>query len=304
MSNSAPNVTGPATGSASDQADRSLSAPSLMVTGIALYLLLVALLSAYIMIAIFPRVIMKPLNPPEATVAKTGPEWEALVDLKFRPLRVFGHEVMGALEPAQGLLLLAFLGGLLGSFMHAAHSFAMYVGNRQLTRSWAWWYCLRPPIGGVLGLLFYFVVRAGLLTASVEAVSPYGVVAFGSLAGWFSKQATDKLAEMFESLFRTDKTKDYRDKLGAQTPTITKVTILPATQPSTDTILTVEGEHFQAGASVVLDRQPLKTDVVSPTLIKATVPAAERPAAGTESQLTVQNAGAGTSPSAPFAVRF
>src|SRR5262249_28675699 len=120
----------------------------------------------------------------------------------------------------------------------------------------------------------------------------------------FSKQATDKLAEMFESLFRTDKTKDYRDKLSAQTPAITKVTLSPATPGSTDTILTVEGEHFQAGASAVLDRQPLKTEVVSPTLIRATVPAAQRPEAGTEGQLTVQNPGAGTSPSAPFAIRF
>jgi hypothetical protein len=62
-------------------------------------------------------------------------------------------------------------------------------------------------------MLFFFVVRAGRLTASTESVSPYGVVAFGALAGWFSKQATDKLAGLFETLFRTEEAQVYRDTL-------------------------------------------------------------------------------------------
>jgi len=107
----------------------------------------------------------------------------------------------------QGILILALLAGILGSFMHAAQSLAIYVGNRDLRRSWVLLYALRPWIGGVLGLLFYFVLRAGLIPAaaasSTDAVSPYGVVAFGALAGWFSKRVTDKLAEMVDMLFRT-----------------------------------------------------------------------------------------------------
>ncbi len=117
----------------------------------------------------------------------------------------------------QGLVLLALLAGLLGSFMHASQSLGAYVGNRQFHTSWVLWYILRPPVGGVLGLLFYFILRAGLIPAATsqtsEAVSPYGVVAFGALAGWFSKRATDKLAEIFETLFRTAKDLEYKDKL-------------------------------------------------------------------------------------------
>ena len=111
---------------------------------------------------------------------------------------------IGPFNEDQGMLLLAILAGCLGSYLHAAQSFAAYVGNRQARRSWVWWYVLRAPVGGALGVLFYFVIRAGLTAGSTD-VNPYGVVAFGGLAGWFSKQATDKLAEVFDTLFRTQK---------------------------------------------------------------------------------------------------
>ena len=202
-----------------------------LALAVGLYLVVVVCLSIYTLIAIFPEVNMRPLTPAQASATNAGHKWEALVSLEFNPLKVFGLEVMKQLEPAQGLLFMAFLAGILGSFMHAGQSFAKYVGNEQLTSSWACWYILRPPVGGVLGLLFYFVLRAGLLSASVDAVSPYGVVAFGALAGWFSKQATDKLAEVFENLFRTEKTGETRDKLSASALLITKVT-LPAPLPS------------------------------------------------------------------------
>ena len=58
---------------------------------------------------------------------------------------------------------MAFLAGILGSFMHAGQSFAKYVGNEQLTSSWACWYILRPPVGGVLGLLFSLRAARGTL---------------------------------------------------------------------------------------------------------------------------------------------
>jgi hypothetical protein len=249
---------------------------------------------------------MRPLTPAQAATATPGQraKWEALVDLKFNPLKILRWEVMGELEPAQGLLLLAFLAGILGSFMHAGQSFAKYVGNEQLTSSWAYWYILRPPVGGVLGLLFYFVLRAGLLSASVEAVSPYGVVAFGALAGWFSKQATDKLAEVFENLFRTEKTGETRDKLSPVSPTITRVAVSAAPAPSTDTLLTVEGEHFQVGATAMLGQVPLESRVTSPTRLTAIVPADKRPPAGAEARFTVQNPGPAATPSAPYMVKF
>ena len=124
----------------------------------------------------------------------------------------------------------------------------------------------------------------------MEAVSPYGVVAFGALAGWFSKQATDKLAEVFENLFRTEKTGETRDKLSDAAPLITNVT-LPAPLPfAGDITLTVEGEHFQRGAKAMLDREPLDTTVTSSTQLTAIVPAGKRPG-GKQARISVPEPG-------------
>ena len=53
----------------------------------------------------------------------------------------------------------------------------------------------------------YFAARGGLIagTSGAENLSPYGVAALAGLAGLFSKQASDKLKEVFENLFKTDK---------------------------------------------------------------------------------------------------
>jgi hypothetical protein len=100
------------------------------------------------------------------------------------------------------LILLVIVAGAIGSYIHAATSFADYVGNRKMTRSWLWWYLLRPFIGVALALVFYFVVRAGFLTGGAGDINPYGVASLAALAGMFSKQATDKLEEVFTTIFR------------------------------------------------------------------------------------------------------
>lgn len=112
-------------------------------------------------------------------------------------------------------LLIVVLAGALGSYVHAATSFADYVGNRQLYGSWCWWYLLRPFIGAALALIVYFSVRGGLVgsTTGAAGLSPYGVAAVAGLAGMFSKQATDKLREVFENLFKTEHPPERTDKL-------------------------------------------------------------------------------------------
>ncbi len=65
---------------------------------------------------------------------------------------------------------------------------------------------MRPFIGTALAVIVYFVVQGGLIagTSGAGSLSPYGVAAIAGLAGMFSKQATDKLREVFENLFRTE----------------------------------------------------------------------------------------------------
>ena len=107
------------------------------------------------------------------------------------------------------LLLIVVLSGAAGSCIGAQTSFATYVGNRTLLASWNWWYVLRPVIGMTLALVFYFVIRGGLLSVSsgADVMSPYGIAAVAALVGLFSKQATDKLEEVFTTMFRTDQGK-------------------------------------------------------------------------------------------------
>jgi len=114
------------------------------------------------------------------------------------------------------LLLLVMISGALGSFVHATTSFTTYMGNRSFVPSWSWWYVLRPFVGTALALLFYIVVRGGLLPTTIDNLqtSVFGFAALAGLAGMFSKQATDKLRETFDNLFRTRKGDDLRkDKL-------------------------------------------------------------------------------------------
>jgi hypothetical protein len=117
------------------------------------------------------------------------------------------------------LLVLAVVFGAIGSFLHIAKSFASFAGNRALVASWAWWYGLQPLMGMALSLVFYVVIRGGFFAsaATAGAVSPFGVAGTSALVGMFSKQATDKLNELFSALFQTSAEAARRDKLVSAT---------------------------------------------------------------------------------------
>ena len=103
------------------------------------------------------------------------------------------------------MLLAVLAASGLGSFVHAATSFATYAGNRQLLPSWLPWYLLRTAIGGALALLVYFLLRGGLFANGTDgtATNPYGFAGIAGLCGLFSKQATDKLREVFDTVLTT-----------------------------------------------------------------------------------------------------
>jgi hypothetical protein len=121
---------------------------------------------------------------------------------------VFGKDYV--MDPDVRLIFLVLLAGALGSFVHSATSFVDYVGNRSLTPSWMWWYVLRPFIGMGIAAVFYFLIRGGLFVLSATSdmeKNAFGVVAIAALSGMFSKQATDKLGDIFDNFFKTEKGK-------------------------------------------------------------------------------------------------
>lgn len=121
----------------------------------------------------------------------------------------------------QRLFVLVVLGGALGSFIHIATSFTDFIGNRTIVYSWMPWYIMRPFVGSGLALIFYILLRAGLFSnislndANMESINinPFGLMAIACLAGLFSKQATDKLREVFETLFQIKKKVERSDPL-------------------------------------------------------------------------------------------
>lgn len=143
------------------------------------------------------------------------------------------------------LMVLMILGGALGANIHLIMSFTAFVGSRTFSRSWIPWYLLRPVIGSGMALFFYLVLRGGILTYSPSVaadpavaaagtqkeatqkdqrdnipLNPYGMMAIACLAGLYSREAAEKLEEVFKALFNVKEKLRYKDSL----PTVVTVT--------------------------------------------------------------------------------
>lgn len=67
------------------------------------------------------------------------------------------------------------------------------------------WYLARPLLGLLLGAITYFLVKGGLLltvpSTAGEDFNDFGIAAVGTLVGLFSKNALEKLREVFHVIF-------------------------------------------------------------------------------------------------------
>ncbi|MCG3124137.1 MAG: hypothetical protein GIKADHBN_02580 [Phycisphaerales bacterium] len=170
------------------------------------------------------------------------------------------------------ILSVAVLGAMGGS-THALGSFARFTGNRQLVRSWVWWYLLRAPIGLSLAVVLYFVVRGGLLVGNVssssgsatDGVNPYGIGALAALAGLCSEAATRKLAEVFETLFRTDKRPDKDPVVPSGPPTIVAIDPVELTGGENDAVIVISGTALAVDDVALVNGRQVPFEHVSPT---------------------------------------
>ncbi len=167
------------------------------------------------------------------------------------------------------LFLLVFAAAAVGSFVHAATSFVTYAGNRTLRRSWIVWYFFRTLIGIALATVVYLVVRAGFFANATGAteVSPFGVAAIAGLAGLFSKQATDKLEEVFDVMFKTSEgygDEKRADKAEPRTLDVddTEPREFPIGSPDTEVLVT--GRGFVDGCAVRVDDRRYDATVLDP----------------------------------------
>jgi len=146
----------------------------------------------------------------------------------FKAINIFGFWCSWA--PDRQMMFTVVMAGAVGSLTHTLTSFGDYVGNRELSTNWIWFLVLRIPIGIALALLFYFIIRGGLLVPTMQVehdsvtreatllINPYSIAGFAALAGMFSKQATDKLAAVFDTVFAMKKPVGREAALGATQP--------------------------------------------------------------------------------------
>jgi hypothetical protein len=247
-------ATGGTPGSTSSQTAPNRATAPMTSAGIALltlYFLAVSISSSYALIKIWPPAADSAAVSPRTTstdTAKTSGDTAAPSPRGLRPttggagtkpdgrndggdmVALFWGKVRLDFGGRGGLrlLLIALLSGALGAFVSSAMSFASYLGNREFDRSWSVWYLVRPPVGMVLALLVYFLLRGGLLSpgASVSSVSPYGVAGIAGLMGMFVKEATDKMRDVAAALFQSLENKrrsaplaQSEDKSGARATT-------------------------------------------------------------------------------------
>jgi hypothetical protein len=182
------------------------------------------------------------------------------------------------------LILLVVVAGALGSYIHSATSYADFRGNRKFEPSWLMWYILRPFIGVSLALVVYFSIRGGLLSVVLSGgaandaanINPFGIAAIAGLTGMFSKQAADKLAEVFSTLFQSQGDANRKDALiPALAPEIKKIDPIEGSTAG-GTSVTLTGTGFSKGATVTFgSTAATNVVVVNETIITADTPAGE-----------------------------
>jgi hypothetical protein len=103
------------------------------------------------------------------------------------------------------VILAAAMGGL-GACLHGANSLAYHRGRGDFSKDWVQWYFLRPLVGGVLALIFYLIIAAGFMPqVGSNGREFYGIIGLSGLIGLFSKQALNKLSDIFDAIFSPDK---------------------------------------------------------------------------------------------------
>ena len=247
------------------------------VRAMAAFFILMTMLLAYLLTAFWP---VKSAVAPDS-------DWIPVVTL----FGAWSFEIATEVR----LIWLVIIAASIGSYVHTVTSFASYVGNRTLAKSWIWWYILRTPIGISLALVFYFVIRGGLFSSGAmgKDLSPFGVAALSGMVGMFAKQATDKLREIFDNLFRTapGKGDDAReDKLSTNQLTIETISPSTVEKGTGETAVRIVGRGFLEGAMIFANGISRATVFKSQTELLATLDSGDVAAAGTI-DITVRHPG-------------
>jgi hypothetical protein len=235
------------------------------------------------------------------TILATGNGLQAAADV-----RLLAPEQASS-SRTQSLLIFVFGMGALGAYLQSAMSFVTYVGNRQFLSSWLLWYLFRPWLGGILAVLFFFVIGAGFVVGQ-SVTEIFSVAAISGLVGLFSAQATLKLKELVETIFTT-RSDPRSDRLGtagqAQSSAPTIASISPLTIPrgaSPVPLLSIAGSNFVNGCKVRVNNSERTITSFSPDKVTVNLVPADI-ASATTLKIVVVNPNGETSNEATVTVQ-
>jgi len=105
-------------------------------------------------------------------------------------------------------LIMMFAGGV-GSSVYAIRAYLLHACDRKdFDRAYTPWYIFWLLQGALLGLIFYFAVRGGVLLVTINReaqsavnLNAWSLAAIGALVGLFSKYAIEKLRQVFIMVF-------------------------------------------------------------------------------------------------------
>jgi hypothetical protein len=145
-----------------------------------------------------------------STAIKTLPSDSALKVTNQITVNKVNPPVEQNKEDSSVYFLIAIFSGILGGSLHGLASLMDFRGQRRLFRSWAMWYFCLPIVGGMVSVIFLFILRAGLLpnASNFDVASPYGIAAFGALCGLFTDKATTKLSEIIDTIFTSSSSRE------------------------------------------------------------------------------------------------
>jgi hypothetical protein len=100
--------------------------------------------------------------------------------------------------------------GAFGGALHGVASLTAHAAAGDFDARWTLWYLLTPFVAAAVAAVVLFVLQAGLGGSASTSTSTglFGIAAFAALAGLFSRNALNKLRDIFEVAFASGAAKE------------------------------------------------------------------------------------------------
>ena len=154
-------------------------------------------------------------------------EQDVALNATTRQVRFYGTGLHLPIGSETSLVFIMMFAGILGACVFSLFAISHHLGvDRDFDRAWSAWYYLRPLIGGGLGLIFFLLLRGGVLTinAGVNNLNLVGLASVTALVGMFAEHAMHKLQDLADTLFGTAPESAKSPASGTSSATTTSAT--------------------------------------------------------------------------------